>query len=96
MKAILTAAMISVFGMTAALAAEDQNMTGKAESQHPGTSQPGTTATPNAKPDAGSLSAKQKESEPGVNSNSGSTANPAAKPSDSSLSKGQKDSTGQE
>ena len=38
MKAILTAAMISVFGMTAALAAEDQNMTGKAESQHPGTS----------------------------------------------------------
>jgi hypothetical protein len=96
MKAILMAAILSVLGMTAAQAAEDQNVTGKAESQHPGTSQPGTTAAPNAKPDAGSLSAKQKQSEPGVNSNSGATANPAAKPGDSSLSKGQKESTGQE
>ena len=43
MKAILMAAILSVLGMTAALAAEDQNVTGKAEAQHPGTSQPGTT-----------------------------------------------------
>jgi hypothetical protein len=96
MKVFMMAALASVLGMTAALAAEDQNLTGKAESAHPGTSQPGATAAPTSKPDAGSLSAKQKQTEPGVNSNSGSTANPGAKPEDSSLSKGQKDSTGQE
>jgi hypothetical protein len=96
MKAILTAAAVSVFTLTSAFAAEDQNVTGKARAEHPGTTQPGETATPNAKPDAGSISAKQKQTEPGVNANSGTTANPAAKPGDSSLSKGQKDSTGQD
>ncbi|HVT30448.1 MAG TPA: hypothetical protein VHE81_20725 [Lacipirellulaceae bacterium] len=95
MKTIMIAALASVLGISVAFAAEDQNVTGKAEAEHPGTSQPGTTAAPTSKPDAGSLSAKQKQSEPGVNANSGSTAHPAAKPGDSSLSKGQKDSSGQ-
>ncbi len=82
MKILMTAALVSVLGISVAFAAEDQNMTGKAKSEHPGTSQPGATTAPTAKPDAGSLSAKQKQSEPGVNSNSGTTTNPGAKPSD--------------
>jgi hypothetical protein len=95
MKRILTAGCLILLGISAAVAADDQNITDKAKAEHPGTSQPGATSEPTAKPDAASLSAKQKQSEPGVNSNSGTTANPTGVPNDSSLSKGQKDSSGQ-
>ena len=83
-KAILAAAMLALTSSFAA-AAEDSNATTKAMKDHPGTTG-GSTATPTAKPDSGSLSEKQMQAQPGVNSDkSGSTATPNAKPADSSL-----------
>jgi hypothetical protein len=76
MKLLLAAACVSLLGVGAAAAAEDQNATGKAQSEYPGTSQPGTIAAPMGKPDSGSKSAKQKQSAPGVNSNAGTTSDP--------------------
>ena len=84
-KAILAGAMLALTS-SFAVAAEDSNVTTKAMKDHPGTTG-GSTATPTAKPNSGSLSEKQMQSQPGVNSDkTGTTATPNAKPGDSSIS----------
>lgn len=85
MKTAFAAAVLLALSSSLALAVEDGSVTGKAMKQHPGTSG-GSTATPTAKPDSGSLSEKQMQDQPGVNSDkTGTTATPNAKPEDGSL-----------
>ncbi|RUP10811.1 hypothetical protein [Hyphomicrobium sp.] len=72
--------------------ADDSGITSKAMKDHPGVSGSGSTATPTAKPNSGSLSEKQMQEQPGVNSDkTGSTAMPNAKPDDGSLSRTEMD-----
>jgi hypothetical protein len=86
MLKITIGALALIASATFAIAAEDSNVTTKAMSDHPGTTG-GSTSSPTAKPDSGSLSEKQMQNEPGVNSDtSGKTSTPNAKPGDSSLS----------
>ena len=63
-KAILAGAMLAL-SSPFAVAAEDSNATTKAMKDHPGTTG-GSTATPTAKPNSGSLSEKQMQTQPGV------------------------------
>jgi hypothetical protein len=87
MKAMIMGALMIAASAGLAMAAEDNNVTGKAAQDNPGTTSGGSTATPNAKPDSSSLSAKQMQTQPGANgASSGTTSTPNAKPADSSLS----------
>jgi hypothetical protein len=86
MKLLASTAILLLVSSTVVFAAEDSNATTKAMSDHPGT-MGGTTADPTAKPNSGSLSEKQMQTQPGVNSDrTGTTAMPNAKPNDGSLS----------
>jgi len=79
------AAVVLALSASFAMAAEDSNVTTKAMKDHPGT-MGGSTASPTAKPNSGSLSEKQMQDQPGVNSDtSGRTATPNAKPEDGSV-----------
>jgi hypothetical protein len=90
MKALLIGAAALTLSAGLALAADDNNATGKASSDHPGTMSGGSTDTPTAKPDQSSLSGKQMENQPGANgASSGTTGMPNAKPNDGSLSNGE-------
>lgn len=92
---ILAAAAVLAMSGAAALAAEDNTLSDKITKDNPGTSQPGATANPTAKPDDSSVSQKQMKDAPGVKSQTGATADPTAKPTDSSVSEKQKkDTTG--
>ena len=92
-KHILAAALILAASSSFAFA---QNATEKAMKDHPGNVGGGSTGTPTAKPDSGSLSEKAMQDQPGVNSDkAGSTATPTAKPDSGSLSeKAMKDQPG--
>jgi len=82
-KPFLAAMLLAL--STSFAVAQDNNATTKAMSDHPGT-MGGSTSTPTAKPNSGSLSEKQMNDQPGVNHDtSGMTAMPNAKPDDGSL-----------
>ncbi|MBS0250009.1 MAG: hypothetical protein JSR78_02980 [Proteobacteria bacterium] len=84
MKTSILAALLLALSGSVALA-DDGNITTKAMKDLPGT-HGGSTATPTAKPNSGSLSEAQMQRQPGVNSDkSGRTATPNAKPEDGSL-----------
>ena len=86
MKTPFLAAALIAMSASLALAAGDSDVSSKVMKDLPGT-KGGTTASPTAKPDSGSLSEKQMQNQPGVNSDtSGKTATPNAKPTDGSLS----------
>jgi hypothetical protein len=87
MKTSILAAVLLAVSASFAAAAEDGNITTKAMKDLPGNNGGGTTVNPTAKPDSGSLSEKQMQTQPGVNADtSGKTANPTAKVDDGSLS----------
>lgn len=84
MKTTIFAALLLALSGSVALA-EDGNITTKAMKDLPGT-HGGSTTTPTAKPNSGSLSEAQMQRQPGVNSDrTGKTATPNAKPEDGSL-----------
>ncbi len=84
LKPFLAATLLAL--STSFALAEDNSLTGKAMSEHPGT-MGGSTANPTAKPNSGSLSEQQMQNQPGVNSDRlGTTASPNAVPADGSLS----------
>lgn len=83
MKTPIFAALLLALSGSVALA--DGSITSKAMKDLPGT-HGGSTASPTAKPNSGSLSEAQMQRQPGVNSDrTGSTATPNAKPQDGSL-----------
>jgi hypothetical protein len=83
MKPFLTA---TILALSASVAFADDLST-KEMKDNPGVSGGGSTASPTAKPNSGSLSEHQMQHQPGVNSDkTGSTAMPNVKPADSSLS----------
>lgn len=85
MKTHLLAALALALTSSVAVA---QNITEKAMKDHPGHTGNGSTASPTAKPNSGSLSERAMQIQPGVNSDKGgSTANPTAKADDSSLAR---------
>lgn len=93
MRNFLVASAILIASATCAVAADD--LSTKIMKDNPGTTQPGTTDMPNAKPDDSSVSQKQMKDAPGVQSKTGATADPTAKPTDSSISeKEMKDAPG--
>lgn len=84
MKPHILAALIFAASSSLAIA---QNATEKAMKDHPGHTGAGSTATPTAKPDSGTLSEKQMQNQPGVNSDkTGKTSSPNAQPDINSLS----------
>lgn len=84
MKTQILAAVLLALTSSVALA---QNATEKAMKDLPGNNGAGSTASPTAKPDSGSLSEKAMQEQPGVNSDkSGSTTSPTVKSDDGSLS----------
>jgi hypothetical protein len=84
MKPFLAATMLA---LSASIAFAADDLSTKEMKDNPGVSSGGSTATPTAKPNSGSLSERQMQHQPGVNSDkTGSTAMPNVKPADSSLS----------
>ena len=91
MKRNILTALALVASTTFAYAEDLQD---KVMKDTPGVTSNGTTATPTAKPDSGSLSEKAMTDAPGV-TGGGTTANPTAKPDSGSLSeKAMKDNPG--
>ena len=86
---------VTLLAFSTTFAFADNGLPAKAMKDLPGTTG-GTTATPTAKPDSGSLSEKAMQDQPGVNKDTtGTTATPTAKPADGSLSdKAMKDAPG--
>jgi hypothetical protein len=83
-KSALAAAILAATA-SISFAANEENLTGKAMDEHPGTTG-GSTAQPTAKPNSGSLSEKQMQDQPGVNKDkNGVTVDPNAVPEENSL-----------
>jgi hypothetical protein len=89
MKPFLAATML-VLSASVVFAADD--LSTKEMKDNPGVSGGGSTSSPTAKPNSGSLSEGQMQHQPGVNSDkTGKTDMPNAKPADSSLSREEMD-----
>jgi hypothetical protein len=85
MKMPFLAVTMLALSSAAALAADDNSISGK-EMHDLAAKHSGATANPTAKPDSGSLSEKAMNDQPGVNSDTtGKTGDPTSKPADGSL-----------